>query len=337
MKKITKSLIALAVTTLASTHSIAATYEFRTPLNATTTFVQSEEKPEKPVERGPIDIEGLCTVTMLVDSQHHYANSYIYYTEETGYVSAAASFMNTKMATFQYNVDFCVRSHAAYPNDVQSVAYEFADKYAKSDLKFLGKEINDDSVIEYGNKIISGQLVPLKPLNWENGASEKLHFRDKSSFCHYKAKEYSSDDVDTPFFYNACLNVKKVISEPLNIKDFKGMSANGLSTPVITQKSKLWGFPTANFKLTETQLSFNITGMGWYSEDQTFLMNAINKEIHSITVENQANGNIKACTTISAKTVTVGVFPAILVSCTGFIGEGVIAVPNSTTIFSLNK
>lgn len=334
MKKITKSLIALAVTTLASTHSIAATYEFRTPLNATTTFVQSEEKPKKPVERGPIDIEGLCAVNVLVQPRY-YQKDYVYFTQGTG-LTESAHFMYTKMATFQYNVDFCVRGHAAYPNDVQSVAYEFADKYAKSDLKFLGKEITDDSVIEYGNKIISGQLVPLKPLNWENGASEKLHFRDKASLCNYQAGLYSSDKVDTPFFYNACMNVKKLISEPMNIKDFKGMSANGLYTSAITQKSNLWRFPATNFKLTETQLSFNIEGMG-VSEDQKYLINAINNEVHSITVENKANGNIKACTSINAKAVKVGLWPAILVTCTDFIGEGVIAVPNSTTIFSLNK
>ncbi|MDU8083703.1 hypothetical protein RX880_07915 [Pseudomonas syringae pv. actinidiae] len=334
MKILTKSLIALGVTTLVSTNIIAATYEFRTPLNATTTFVQSEEKPDKPVERGPIDLNGYCEVYTLVNPIY-YQPSYVYFTQGT-LSSAELYFKNTKMATFQWNVDYCVRGHIAYPDLVKGYAYEFADKYAKSDLKFLGREITDDAVIEYGNKFLTGELVPLKPLNWENGASEKLHFRDKNSLCNYQAGLYSSDKVDTPFFYNACMNVKKLIAEPLNIKDFKGMSAYGLSTSAITQKSNLWQYPAENFKLSETQLSFNITGLGW-NEDQAFLINAINNEVHSITVENQSNGNIKACTKITAKAAKIGVWPAILVTCTDFIGEGVIAVPNSTTVFSLNK
>lgn len=334
MKKITNLLMAFSLTALASTQSIAATYEFRTPLNATTTFAQSEEKPEKPVERGPVDINGFCSVMLLVSSDR-YMQNYIYYVPPQSYVSAAASFKNTKMATFGFNVDDCVRTLTA--NDPSNTtAHEFADKYARSDLQFLGQPITEDSVMEYGNRILLGNLVPLKPLNWENGASDKLHFRTKESLCNYYSKKYSSDDADTPFFNNACLNVKQLIIEPINIKDFKGMSAFGLSTSAITQKSNLWKFPTANFKLTETQLSFNITGTAG-GEDETYLINAINKEVHSITVENQANGNIKACTSINAKAVKVGLWPAILVTCTGFVGEGIIAVPNSTTVFSMNK
>lgn len=330
MNKIAKSLIALGVTTLVSTHSNAASYEFRTPLNATTTFVQSEEKPDKPVERGPIDINGYCNTWALTRN-----TSQIDYYVTQQYIQPIS---RRRIVTFNYQANNCKNIFNYNYNGALTDAYNKVDAYAESDLRFLGKERNQKSIMEYGNKILSGDIVPEKVLFWEKNMLATYHFKTKEAFCKKYSDMYTSELTDRPWFYNACLTLDTTDVEPADITEWKNMTTTvSDGAPILLKNGAAYGKrmnEIVNTFITESELKFVVEGMN--PTDQTDLLNVLN-QVKSITIENNTNLNVKLCTSLSLSKVVYQGRKSVAVSCTNFRGDGNIAIPNDKLTITFNK
>lgn len=260
----------------------AATYEFRYPLKGVISnesakaepSVPEVPEPEKDVERGQINKPAYCLNAAL-------------------YMDYRPTQNTTEFRTFTGFTNYCNNNWNYDEAYFEKYAYLDCDKIAANEQKLKGGATDKNTIMTESNKCLQGSLKPTQRVDYY----PPVLYTDKNAFCVAMVAFYNPETVDIPVLFDICMNEPDGSKAPIDLKDYRLMSAIVSADPTI--------YPVLD------NPRYNFTGFSINTDTITIRIKPapanLSLSVKTITVKNNGLRTSYKCTDFTKSEITLGV------------------------------